>query len=151
MYLFSLKLVDKGLMKDTRIQRGEKGDGCSRQSGQQHPPRDAGTRPGGGHPLFRPFSRLIALSLLRPAYQISCWSVFDIKLLCEPVWNTLPCWPPVVRTSRECLSKHPETTYAKLSPACVQSALCCSSRRGIDDLYLVEYLDCRRFVWCIIL
>lgn len=42
-----------------------------------------------GHPLFRPFSRLIALSLLGPAYQISFWSVFDIRLLCEPVWNTL--------------------------------------------------------------
>lgn len=50
-------------MKETRIQRGKKGHGCSRQSGEQHRPANLGTHPGNGaYPRASPFHKLLKVN-----------------------------------------------------------------------------------------
>lgn len=146
-YLFCLKWVDKGLMKETRVRSGEKRGTCGGQGAQQHPPGDLGTHPGTGHPLPISCSRFIALSILGPAYQISYWSVFNIKLL---LWTSLKHLAILATHCQNELGM-----FIKIFSQDIDRALTCL-HSTCAVLFLEagntwplpsEYFDCRHFVW----
>lgn len=147
-YLFCLKWVDNG--RDECREWGER-------SWVQQAEWSAATSWGSGDspwqwclPRASHFQKLLKVNNSQhfgPAYQISYWSVFNIKPLLWTTVNHFAILATRCQNRLECLSKSPHMIWAKLSPACIQSLLCCSCRQGVCDLYQVEYFDCRHFVW----
>lgn len=151
-YLFCLKWVDKGLWK-RRIQRvGRKELGIAgRVEWSAAPSWGCGDSPWQwclpGASRFQKLLKVNNSQHFGPAYQISFWSVLNIKLLLWTTVNHFAILATHCQNRLECLSKSPHIIQAKLSPACIQSVLCSSSRQGVCDLYWVEYFDWRHFVW----
>lgn len=153
-YLFSLKLVDKGLMKESRIQSGEKRDGCSRQSSQQHPPRDVGTRPGSGRCCrASPFQTLLKVNSSQ-SFGASLSNFFLVSFWYPTaLWTSLEHFAAFTTHCQNELGMFIKISSHNIGKAltCLHSKCAVLFLRGIGDLYLVEYLDCRHFVWCIML
>lgn len=102
-----------------------------------------GTRPGsGGCHGASPFHQLLqANSSQHFGGSLSNFllGTFNVKLVVNQ-YETLQ--PPIAKISWEFIAKSPHIMQSKLSPGCIQRFL----QVGMSDLYLGEYLDCRRFV-----